>query len=286
MGIVDRAMRIGLLCITLCVALCCVAQRAPKPMAVPPPAPLPEPRYQLFRGTIQLQVDATDTAHGIVHVTEFIPLQAAGDIVLLYPEWETTSHAPSVSAVGLAGVKTKIDGRDVEWRRDVADTHVFHLTAQPQSRTLTLSFEYLSPRASAEIRPQMIDVQWQHLLLYPAGWYVRAIPVSATLRLPAGLEPFTSLTRTANSRSSEGFFAFAPETLDRLVDAPVYAARYSHTEELSRSSSAAVHLDLVADAPDSLAISAEQMSALKSLVLQTGKVFGPAPFRITKCSCR
>ena len=65
---------------------------------------LPEPEVRPFRGTIHLRVDARDTAHSIFRVTESIPLQAAGDLVLFYPEWETTSHAPTVSAIELAGL--------------------------------------------------------------------------------------------------------------------------------------------------------------------------------------
>ena len=75
--------------------------------------------------------------------------------------------------------------------------HAFHVTVPPHARTLRLTFDYLPPHAEAALRPQMADVQWQRLLLYPAGWYTRDLPVAAKLRLPAELHPFTALTQIA-----------------------------------------------------------------------------------------
>lgn len=272
-------MRFVMLCVSF--VLCCsmAAQVGSKPIALPLPPALPEPRDQPFNGMLQLHVDATDTGHSVFRVTEGIPLQAAGEMVLLYPEWETTSHAPTASAVDLAGLQMQIDGQGVEWRRDIADVHAFHLTVPAHAQTLTLTFEYLSPRSAAELRPQMVNIQWQRLLLYPAGWYTRDISVAAKLQLPAGLQPFTALTLIHSPDSSAGLLAFAPETLDRLVDAPVYAARYTRQLELASSPHVPVHLDLVADAPGDLAISPADLAVLQALVMQTAKVFGRTPFR-------
>ena len=269
--------------VTTCksLLLCCfmAAQVGPKLMSVPPASILPEPRDEPFRGTLQLTVDARDTEHSVFRVSEEIPVQATGDMVLLYPEWETTSHGPTASAVELAGLKMQIDRRDMEWHRDTFDAHAFHVTVPPGARRLTVGFEYLSPRPAAELRPDMVDVQWQRLLLYPAGWYLRDIHVAAQLSLPTGLQPFTALAPASGSVSSAGLFVYAPETLDRLVDSPVYAARYLRRLELASSGSAAVHLDLIADAPSELAISTRDQDELKTLVQQTAKVFGTPPYR-------
>jgi predicted metalloprotease with PDZ domain len=125
----------------------------------------------------------------------------------------------------------------------------------------------------------MVDVEWQRLLLYPAGWYARDIPVAAQLRIPEGLHAFTSLAPLPTPVDSPDLLAFAPETLDRLVDAPVYAARYTRQMELAPSSSVPVHLDLLADKPSDLAISTKDLSEMRALIVQTSKVFGPPPFR-------
>src|SRR6202041_2723778 len=97
-----------------------------KPLPTPLPPPVPEPRDQPFRGAIQLHVEATDTTHGLFHVTETIPVQSRGEMVLLYPEWETTSHGPTASVIELAGLGIKIDGRNIEGRGEsVAGSTLF-----------------------------------------------------------------------------------------------------------------------------------------------------------------
>ena len=272
-------MRFVVLCVSALVCASAVAHVGIKPFPVPSSPPVPEPRDRPFKGAVQLHVDATDTIHSLFRVTETIPIQNRGEMVLLYPEWETTSHGPTASAIELAGLRMQVDGHDIEWWRDTIDVHAFHLTIPAGARSLTLNFQYLSPRSSAKLRPEMVDVEWQHLLLYPAGWFARDIPVAAQLELPKGLRAFTALTSLRTPDSSTNLLNFAPDALDRLVDAPVYAARYTRQLDLSSSSHLYVHLDLLADEPSDLDISPIDLTELQALVVQASKVFGPAPFR-------
>jgi predicted metalloprotease with PDZ domain len=276
---IQSTIRLVVLCVSALLCVSAVAQIGIKPLSTPLPPPVPEPRDQPFRGSIQLHVEATDTIHLLFHVTETIPVQTRGEVVLLYPEWETTSHGPTASVIELAGLRMQVDGHDIEWRRDTIDVHAFHLTVPAAARSLTLNFDYLSPRSSAKLRPEMVDVEWQHLLLYPAGWFAQDIPVAAQLELPKGLRAFTALTALQTLDSSANLLTFSPETLDRLVDAPVYAARYTRQLDLSSSSHVPVHLDLLADKPADLEVSPTDLAELQALVVQASKVFGLAPFR-------
>jgi predicted metalloprotease with PDZ domain len=255
--------------------LSAVAQVGVGPLATALAPPLPEPRDHLFQGRIELRVDATDTVLRVFRVNETIPLQGSGDLVLLYPEWDPASHGPTASAAELAGLQMRIDGHSIGWQRDTVNIHAFHLTVPTDARTLTLSFEYLPPRTLARLRPDMLVVEWQRLLLYPAGWYTRNISIAAELQIPQGLQAFTSLAPSGSFTP----LRFAPETLDRLVDAPVYAARYVRQIELAPSPSPPVHLDLLADKPGDLSISTKDLNELQALIVQTSRVFGPAPFR-------
>ncbi|MDE1177109.1 MAG: hypothetical protein PW789_10975 [Edaphobacter sp.] len=275
----QSTMRFVVLGVSALVCVSAIGQVGGKPFSTPLRSSVPQPRDQHFRGTIQLHVDATDTIHSFFRVSESIPIQAPGEMVLLYPEWETTSHGHTVSAIELAGIRMQVDGHDIEWRRDTIDVHAFHLAIPAGARSLTLNFQYLPSRSSAKLRPEMVDVEWQHLLLYPAGWFVRDIPVAAQLELPKGLLAFTALAPLHPPDSSANLLAFSPETLDRLVDAPVYAARYTRQLVLSSPSHVPVHLDLVADEPADLEISPTDLAELQALVVQASKVFGPAPFR-------
>src|SRR6185437_1154529 len=246
------------------------------PMQVDPPPPIPSPRDRPFRGAMTLAVTATDTDHQVFTVHEVIPVQHAGDIVLLYPEWETGSHAPTASAIELAGLVVNIDGRRTEWHRDPINSHAIHIAVPNGAQAIALDFQFLAAHRAALLRADMVDVEWQRLLLYPSGWYVRDIPVQASVRFAPGMRAFSAL---AVAHQDGARVAFAPVTLDKLVDAPVYAGRYWRQFALSPGSSAPVRLDVIADAPSQLAITHEQVSRLKMLVAQTLKVFGPAPYR-------
>jgi len=213
-------MRFVVFCVSVLMCVSAVGQVGAKPFSTPLPPRAPEPRNQPFKGMIQLHVDATDAIHSLFRVDETLPIQTSGEMVLLYPEWETTSHGPTASAIELAGLRMNVDGHDIEWRRDAVDVHAFHLTVPAGARMLTVNFDYLSPRSSAKLRPEMVDVEWQRLLLYPAGWFTRNIPVAAQLKISGGMRAFTALTPLHTLDGSADLLAFAPETLDRIVDGP------------------------------------------------------------------
>jgi predicted metalloprotease with PDZ domain len=252
------------------------AQVGTGPVALPAPPALPQAVDAPFRGTIELAVQATDTAHQVFSVHETIPVQKTGDMVLLYPEWETGSHAPTASVIELAGLIVHVDGKRVEWRRDSVDMHAFHVGVPTGASTVALDFQFLSPARNNWLLPDMVVVPWHRMLLYPAGWYARDITVAVALTLAQGLHPFTSL---AFDHADDGTLRFQAVTLERLVDAPVYAGRYWQRLTLTTDASAPVNLDLVADAPTDLAIAPVELDRMKTLVAQTLKVFGQGPYR-------
>lgn len=276
-GLIARTIGIGLLGIGASLAMRpAAAQVGVGPVAVAAPPALPQPADRPFHGVIVLAIDATDTDHQVFSVHETIPVQQPGDMVLFYPEWETGSHAPTASVIELAGLTAYIDGQRVAWRRDRVDMHAFHLAVPAVAHTVTLDFQFLAPARANLLRPDMVVLPWHRMLLYPAGWYVRDLPVAAALTLPQGLHAFTSL---AFKPDDAGVFRFAPVSLERLVDAPVYAARYWRQIPLGTDAARPVNLDLVADAAGALIVAPVEVNRMKTLVAQTLKVFGAGPYR-------
>lgn len=272
-------MRLATLCLLSFFVGSMSGQVGVGPVWSPSAASLPMPVDHAFDGVIKLSV-AADAKHGVFHVTESIPVQVPGEMVLFYPEWETTSHSATASAVELAGLHIMVGGQELPWQRDPFDVHAFHVKAPSGAHSFELHFDYL-PKAGGEIRPEMVDVQWQRMLLYPAGWYARDLPVIASLRLPANLHTFTSLSVTKSEvvpGTSEQVQTFAIEMLDRLIDAPVYAGRYVRQVDLGSANQSRVRLDVVADAESDLAVRPESLTQLRALLVQTEKVFGPPPF--------
>jgi predicted metalloprotease with PDZ domain len=252
------------------------AQVGVGPIAKPLPPPLPVPQDRAYNGTIGLHVEAVDTAHQVFSTHEIIPVQQAGDTVLLYPHWETASHAPTASISDLAGLMVHIDGVRVDWTRDPVDMYAFHIDVPKGAHAITLDFQFLAASNAHLLRPDMIELPWQRVLLYPAGWYVRDLPVAATLVLPQGLTPFTSLMF---ERIDHRTLRFQPVTLEQLVDAPVYAGRYMRRISLNDRDAKPVTLDLLADNATDLAMTPTEIAHMQALVAQTLKTFGTPPYR-------
>lgn len=252
------------------------AQAGSEPIAAPIPPALPAPLDRPFHGTIELAVKATDTDHQVFSIHETIPVQAPGDTVLLYPEWETASHAPTATVAELTGLAISIDGKAIDWRRDPVNMHAFHIDVPKEASSITLDFQFLAPAQAHLLRPDMVIVPWQRVLLYPAGWYVRNIPVAAKLTLPPGLTAFTAL---AFQTIDDGTLGFQPVSLEQLVDAPVYAGRYTRRIMLNEGTVHPVTLDLLADAEKDLAITRPEVDRVRALIGQGLKTFGSAPYR-------
>lgn len=274
----SRRSHIGLIATALSafMAGAALAQVGSGPTATFVPPSLPAPMDQPFHGAIELAVNATDTDHQIFSVHETIPVQSSGDVTLLYPEWETASHAPTATVAELAGLLVRIDGKPAEWMRDPVDMHAFHVDVPKGATSIVAEFQFLAPSSAHLLRPDLIDVPWQRVLLYPAGWYVRDIPIAATLTLPHGMTPYTSL---AFRLADDGRLSFQPVMLEQLVDAPVYAGRFTRRVLLTEDDGKPVALDLLADAKEELAVTEPDIERMKALIAQSLKIFGIAPYR-------
>lgn len=239
-----------------------------------PASTIPLPVDHAFKGQIDVSVDARDTARKVFRVHEVIPVQAAGAVTLLYPEWELSSHARTVSAASVAGLTITVDGRPVDWVRDGDDMHAFHVVVPSGAQRLDVDFQYITRVDDALVRDDLIDIAWQHLMVYPAGWFARNIPVRATLAVPDGLQIASALPLRSQHG---GDVEFAPVSMATLLDAPAFAARYLRRVPLT-TGIPAVQLDLMSMDPSGLAIAADDEAALKRLIRETSAVFGRAPY--------
>lgn len=225
---------------------------------------------------LRIQVDATDTAHKVFSVTEFIPLHGEASITLLYPKWETGSHAPTISVADLAGLEFRIHGKTLEWHRDPLNVNAFHVALPGNDSLLEAHFQYLSPLKGGVMTRNIVQVQWEHLMLTPQGRNVKDVPVTAQIRFPEGFHSASSL-RIAQENGSE--LTFQQCSLGDLADAPIFAGRFTKDWLLSPGNGKPVWLHLVADAAEDLTISNGQLESLSKAVAQSNDMFGTVPFR-------
>ncbi|HTR85630.1 MAG TPA: hypothetical protein VMI56_14220 [Reyranella sp.] len=254
-------------------------QASPGPVATPIAETVPEARDIPFPGTIKLAVDASDPIQAIFRVHETVPVAAAGPLTLLYPKWIPGTHAPSGAVDRLAGLIVTANGQRLEWRRDPVDIHAFHLDVPAGARALDLEFEYTSPTAREQGRieatPEMLDLEWDRVSLYPAGYYVRQIPVEASVRLPAGWKFATALD---TAETKDGQIRFKATPYETLVDSPLLAGRNFRQVDLDPKGRSPVRLNIFADKPAELEIKDEQIASLRKLVQQADKLFGARHF--------
>lgn len=238
------------------------------PQPAPMPAPIPEPRDVPYAGTVTLDIDATDTAHGITTVRQSFPVQASGDTVFLYPRWLPGNHAPSGQLANVAGLKFRAGDTDLPWTRDPVNLFAFHVTVPAGARKVEASFQYVVPTKPGEsfVSPDVIRLQWISTSLYPAGYFIRRVPVAATVRYPDG---FTAVSAVPATRTG-ATYRYQLTNYEVLTDSPVVAGRYYKAWALSDR----VTLDTFADKPDQLAATPAQIDAHKRLVDQAVKLFG------------
>jgi predicted metalloprotease with PDZ domain len=268
--------RLGAIAVTALAAHPAAAQMVGGPVQRIDRPAIAVPVDHPFAGTIAITVDARDVAHKLFAVEERVPVSGERVITLLYPRWEAASHGPSLSVTDVAGLTISADGQPVAWARDPVTPHAFHLTVPAGARDLEIRYQIV---ADADLlSPDTITLPWQRLVLYPAGWYARNIPIAATATLPPGLRIRSSLDGLAGDTSGDGLVTrFATTSLETLLDSPVYAARYATTLPLSRSGPA-VTLDLIASRPGDLAVPPAQLDDLHNMVEQARAVFGAAPY--------
>jgi len=240
------------------------------PQPVLPVNTIPDARDIAYPGTLQLDIDATNTQQGIFNVKEVIPVAKAGHMVLLFPKWLPGNHGPRGEIEKLAGLQIRANGKRIAWTRDPVDVYAFHIDVPAGAKKLDLEFQFISATVPDQGRivmtPNMMSLQWNSMSLYPAGYFTRRIPVQATVKYPTGWSAASGLP----SKATGSTYTYDKTTYEILVDSPVLAGRYYRPIELSPR----VTLDVFADSPEELDAKPEQIAAHKRLVEQAVKTFG------------
>ena len=125
-----------------------------------------------------------------MRVHEVIPVAKSGPLTLLYPRWLPGNHAPSGPIDKLAGLIVHAGGQVVPGSA-IRSMSMPSMSMCPMARSeVTADFQYLSPVEDREGRVVSTDVivnlEWNAVVLYPAGYFSRRIPVAAEVKLPAG----------------------------------------------------------------------------------------------------
>lgn len=244
------------------------------PRALPP---IPAPTAETYPGVIKYEVDATDVERKIVRVRQTIPV-TAGPLVLLYPKFLPGNHAATGPIQLISGVTVTSGGARIDWLRDTIDPNAFHVDVPQGVSEIVVEFQWLTQPDNATWRvvmtPEMVNLQWEKALLYPAGYRSTGITFAPSIRLPEGWKYGVALD---TERYENGVATFRPTDLYSLIDSPLFGGAHFQRIEIDPRGEA-VHLNIVADAAKDLAPTPEQIGKFESLVAQTDRLFGARPY--------
>ena len=145
-------------------------------------AAIPAPKDVAYPGVITIDVDATDIDRRLVQVRQTIPVAQAGPMVLLYPQWLPGNHGPAGPVANVGGLTFTANGQRLEWVRNTVQPWAYQIEVPAGVSQVEVAFQWLTPiegnQGRVVVTPEMLNIQWEKALLYPAGYYSRQITSS------------------------------------------------------------------------------------------------------------
>ncbi|MCO8017397.1 peptidase M61 [Brevundimonas diminuta] len=238
-------------------------------------APIPAAKDEAYPGVIKLHVDATDIDRRLIQVRQTIPVSGPGPLVLFYPQWIPGQHGPVGPVANVGGLTFTANGQRLEWVRNTVQPWAYQIEVPAGVSEVDVAFQWLTPIEGAQgrvvVTPEMLNIQWEKALLYPAGYYSRQITFQPTLKLPQGWNYGAGLDTVS---FENGTATFAPITLEHLADSPVFAGAHYRQIDLDPGGRSPVRLNVVADTAKMLEASDEHIQLHRNLVQQADRLFG------------
>jgi predicted metalloprotease with PDZ domain len=229
---------------------------------------------------IRLVVDLNDAPRNLFHTTLTIPV-SPGEITLVYPKWIPGSHRPSGPVANIAGLHFKAGEQDLAWQRDPVEMYSFHVSVPSGVKEVQATFDLISTDSAGGGGPaassNLLDLNWNQVVLYPQGVASDAVQFAPAVRLPEGWKFGTAL---AAAHTSVHQVDFNPVSLTTLVDSPLIAGVHYRQIELVPTGEIPSHvIDMVGDSEADLEMSPQDMAAYRKLVGEADVLFGAHHYR-------
>jgi len=114
------------------------------------------------------------------------------------------------------------------------DVFAFQIDVPAGAASVEVHLQFLTPTDPNQGRivttPDMLNLQWDAVALYPAGHYVRQIMVAPSATYPAGWKAASALEVDTQQG---GTVNYKPVSFETLVDSSVFAGANMRVETLA-----------------------------------------------------
>ena len=222
--------------------------------------------FSAIAAPITITVDLSEASRKLWHADISIPVQP-GAVTLTAAKWIPGTHMPSGPIDNITGVIFRANGQTLAWRRDDVGLYAFHVTVPPGVSTLDV---HLDAIVTARVSDNLAMLEWEKLMLYPAGTPVRDIQIQPSIKVPSGWGIGTALTPTGTDGSTTHF---APVTLEMLEDSPILTGKYFKEIPLAPDVTPKHFLDVAGDAPADIELRPQFLTAVNNLVHEAGAMY-------------
>jgi len=223
---------------------------------------------------IRIVADLSDAPRKLYHAEVDLPV-TSGPLTLTTPKWIPGHHMPSGPVNDITGVVFTANGQTLAWRRDDVDLYQYHLTIPKGVTTL---HAHLDAIVTSRVTQKIAVLEWEKLLLYPAGIPVHEIAIEPAVKVPAGWGIGTALAPVGAAKypvpEAGAVTQFAATNVEQLEDSPIISGQYFHEYELAKDVTPKHYIDVVSDEPEDAELRPALLAELNNLVREAGTLYG------------
>ena len=235
---------------------------------------------QAQKPPIQITADLSDAPRKLFHADIDLPV-SAGTLSLTTPKWIPGTHRPWAGVSDITGVVFTANGQPLTWRRDDVDMFEFHVMVPAGVSTIHAHLDCI---VTSRLSQKMAALEWEKLLLYPAGIPVGEIPVRPAVIVPAGWGIGTALAPESSGAypvpAAGATTRFAVTNVEQLEDSPVITGQYFHEFPLAPEISPKHYIDVVSDQPEDSNLRPAFLAEVANLVREADKMYASHHYNV------
>ena len=168
------------------------------------PAVLADGNATTATNPMTITADLTDAPRELLHAEIEIPVRS-GPFTFTAAKWIPGNHSPTGPIGDFAGLFVTGNGKPIPWRRDDVDMYAFHVNVPPGVMRLHIRDDFLAVGQGIDVAPNLAELEWERLMLYPANVPINRIVVVPSVIVPSGWGLGTALSPTKSSGETTTF---------------------------------------------------------------------------------